>query len=115
MKKEFPGLPVHASTQMTVTGPKGAALLEKAGVSRIVTARELSLEEIRKIHEEIGMEIEVLFMVRYAIAIPACVCSAVCLGEEAETEEDVPSPADCPTSAFEAGKALNARKHAGIY
>ena len=58
LKKEFPGLPVHASTQMTVTGPKGAALLGKAGVSRIVPARELSLEEIRRIHEETGMEIE---------------------------------------------------------
>ena len=43
---------------MTVTGPEGAKLLQQAGVSRIVPARELSLEEIRKIRQETGMEIE---------------------------------------------------------
>ena len=104
LKKEFPGLLVHASTQMTVTGPKGAALLGKAGVSRIVPARELSLEEIRRIHEETGMEIECFVHGLFAIAIPACVCSAVCLGAEAATEEDVPSPAGCLTRPLKGEK-----------
>ena len=58
LKKEFPNLPIHASTQMAVTGAKGAALLKEAGVSRIVTARELSLKEIHEIYKETGMEIE---------------------------------------------------------
>ncbi len=58
LKKEFPDLSIHASTQMAVTGVKGAALLKEAGVSRIVTARELSLKEIHEIYKETGMEIE---------------------------------------------------------
>lgn len=58
LKKEFPGLPIHASTQMTITGPHGARLLKEAGASRIVTARELSLEEINRIYTEMGIEIE---------------------------------------------------------
>lgn len=58
LKKEFPNLPIHASTQMAVTGAKGAGLLKEAGVSRIVTARELSLKEIHEIYQETGMEIE---------------------------------------------------------
>lgn len=58
LKKEFPNLPIHASTQMAVTGARGAALLKEAGVSRIVTARELSLKEIHEIYKETGMEIE---------------------------------------------------------
>ena len=58
LKKEFPNLPIHASTQMAVTGAKGAGLLKEAGVSRIVTARELSLKEIHGIYQETGMEIE---------------------------------------------------------
>lgn len=58
IKEQFPDLPVHASTQMTITGPQGAALMMKMGASRIVTARELSLEEIRRIHDETGAEIE---------------------------------------------------------
>lgn len=58
LREHFPGLSLHASTQMTVTGAKGAALLKEAGVSRIVPARELSLREVQKIREEAGVEVE---------------------------------------------------------
>lgn len=54
----FPGLHLHASTQMTVTGPQGMKFLEEQGASRVVTARELSLEEIRRMHETSPIEIE---------------------------------------------------------
>lgn len=54
----FPDLPIHASTQMTITGPLGARLMTEMGAARIVTARELSLEEILAIYEETGAEIE---------------------------------------------------------
>lgn len=58
VKREFPGLSIHASTQMTVTGVEGAKFLKEAGASRVVTARELSLREIQAIYEATGMEIE---------------------------------------------------------
>lgn len=58
IRKQFPGLHLHASTQMTVTGPEGMKFLEKKGVCRVVTARELSLEEIRRMHQESPLEIE---------------------------------------------------------
>ena len=58
VRLHFPELPIHASTQMTVTGRYSAALLKKLGVSRIVTARELSLKEIRSIAEHVDIEIE---------------------------------------------------------
>ena len=58
LKKEFPNLSIHASTQMAVTGARGAELLKEAGVSRIVTARELSLKEIYEIYQQTGMESE---------------------------------------------------------
>lgn len=54
----FPGLEVHASTQMTVTSAEGAALLKEMGITRVVPARELSLSEIRSIIEETGLEVE---------------------------------------------------------
>lgn len=54
----FPLLPVHASTQMTVTGVDSARLLKAEGVTRAVTARELSLEEVRCIIDKTGIEIE---------------------------------------------------------
>ena len=58
IRKTFPDLPVHASTQMTITNVSGAKFLEKEGVERVVTAREMSLDEIREISEQTDLEIE---------------------------------------------------------
>ncbi len=58
IKEHFPELHIHASTQMTITGAYGAELMLNAGCSRIVTARELSLQEIQDIYEKTGAEIE---------------------------------------------------------
>lgn len=58
LKENFPSLSLHASTQMTVTGKYSAGLLEKLGASRIVTARELDLDEIKSIRESCNIEIE---------------------------------------------------------
>lgn len=57
LRECFPGLALHGSTQMTVTGVRGARFLAGQGVSRVVPARELSLEEIKRI-KETGMEVE---------------------------------------------------------
>ena len=59
IRDHFPGLPLHVSTQMTVTGKYGAKSLKEMGASRIVPARELSLDELRAMYAETGMEIEV--------------------------------------------------------
>ena len=58
IRRHFPELELHASTQMTVTGPRGAALLSELGVSRVVPARELSLEELENLKRESGLEVE---------------------------------------------------------
>ncbi len=54
----FPDLPIHISTQMTVTDSYSADFLKNFGVTRIVPARELSLSEIRELAEKTGLEIE---------------------------------------------------------
>lgn len=58
IQKCFPDLPIHTSTQMTVTGVEGALLLKNLGVERVVLARELSIAEMKAIHEETGVELE---------------------------------------------------------
>ena len=58
IKTHFPNLPIHTSTQMTITNVEGARLLKEQGVERVVTAREMSLEEIQRIHDEVGVELE---------------------------------------------------------
>ena len=58
MKQAFPGMGLHASTQMTVTSVYSAKLLKKWAAAALVPARELSLEEISRIYKETGMDIE---------------------------------------------------------
>lgn len=54
----FPSMEIHTSTQMTVTGADGVRFLSQFGVTRVVMAREVSLAEMKRIHEETGIELE---------------------------------------------------------
>lgn len=54
----FPSMEIHTSTQMTVTGADGVRFFSQFGVTRVVMAREVSLAEMKRIHEETGMELE---------------------------------------------------------
>lgn len=58
VKEYFPDLPIHASTQMTVNDVLSAKFLEEQGVERVVTSREMHIDEIRKISLETNLEIE---------------------------------------------------------
>ncbi|MGN0153789.1 MAG: U32 family peptidase [Lachnospiraceae bacterium] len=58
--ENFPDLPIHASTQMTITTEYAYRLLKEYGVTRIVPARELSMDEIRQLKaDEEAPEVEV--------------------------------------------------------
>ncbi len=59
VKMMYPDLPIHASTQMTCASVNTAKKLEEAGFSRIVLARELDYESIKKIIDSVNVEIEV--------------------------------------------------------
>ncbi|WP_310751879.1 DUF3656 domain-containing protein [Ruminococcus sp.] len=69
IKKTVPDLPLHASTQLTVHTPYGARALYEMGFERVVLSRELSLEEIKKIHESCP-EVELEVFVHGAL----CMC-----------------------------------------
>lgn len=112
IKEHFPELPIHASTQMTITGVEGAKLLKEAGAARIVTARELSLDEISKIYKETHMEIE--SFVHGAL----CYCySGQCLmssmiGGRSGNRGRCAQPCRLPYEVWKNGKRLNNEKTA---
>lgn len=56
--KYFPDLPIHCSTQMTISNVHGVKLAEKMGFKRVVLSRELSLKEISYIKKNTSLEIE---------------------------------------------------------
>ncbi|MDR1178791.1 MAG: U32 family peptidase [Spirochaetaceae bacterium] len=74
VKECFPSLKLHASTQMNIASAKGVNLLSKQGFSRVVLARELSLDEIKEVRQETNMALEVF--VHGALCISA---SGLCL------------------------------------
>lgn len=59
LRKKFPNLELHASTQMNIHNYDGALLAKKLGFKRVVMARETPIDVIKKIKEEIDIEIEV--------------------------------------------------------
>ena len=59
VRTHFPALPLHASTQLVAHNLEGVLALKEIGFTRVVLARELSLEEIRAITSRCGTEIEV--------------------------------------------------------
>ena len=59
VNKNFPSLPIHLSTQTTITTGTFAPLFKDKNVTRVVPARELSIEEIERLARESGLEVEV--------------------------------------------------------
>ena len=77
----FPDLNIHASTQMTITTPYAFELLKNYGVTRIVPARELSVEELRALKYDIsGKSISGNLELEVFVQGALCVCySGQCL------------------------------------
>ncbi|MBM3982219.1 MAG: U32 family peptidase [Planctomycetes bacterium] len=78
IKRIAPTLAVHASTQMTLTEPRGIAFVTALGVERVVLARELSLTEIQKVTAASATPVEVFVHGALCVAY-----SGQCLTSEA--------------------------------
>jgi len=80
----FPSLRLHASTQMNIASARGANSLSRYGVSRVVLARELSLEELRSIKRGTNLELEVFVHGALCISVSGlCLFSSYLGGKSA--------------------------------
>ena len=59
VREDYPDFEIHASTQMTIHNGEGALFFKEKGFHRIVLSRELSLEEIKYISKDLGIETEI--------------------------------------------------------
>jgi putative protease len=73
-----PGLPVHGSTQMTLTEPRGIEFVRRLGVERVILARELALADIGRIAGQTDVPLEVFVHGALCVAY-----SGQCLTSEA--------------------------------
>lgn len=109
-KRHFPGLELHASTQMTITGKEGAYLLKEYGVQRIVPARELSLEELKEIKDNVDVELEVFIHGAMCYAYSGqCLFSSM-LGGRSGNRGRCAGPCRLPYDAYYQGKQVNKQK-----
>lgn len=69
IKKTVPKLDIHISTQANITNSESVSFWHSAGASRVVLARELSISEIKEIHENIPKEMELEVFVHGAMCI----------------------------------------------
>ncbi len=107
LKESFPSLELHASTQMTLTGPNGCELLKKHRVTRVVPARELSLEEIKRIKSETGLEVEVFIHGAMCYGYSGqCMYSSM-LGSRSGNRGRCAGPCRLPYEAYYENKQLN--------
>jgi len=82
--KHAPNIPIHVSTQANVTNSGAAKVWERLGASRIVLARECSLEEIKEIRENVKLELEVFVHGAMCISYSGrCLLSSVMTGRSA--------------------------------
>lgn len=69
LRKKFPSLNVHVSTQANINNSYSAEFFADLGVTRLVLAREMNLENIKKMHENIGDRLEIEAFVHGAMCI----------------------------------------------
>ena len=111
IRKHFPDMDIHASTQMTQTGVYGSRLLKELGATRIVTSREINLQEIKQLHERLDVEIE--SFVHGAL----CYCySGQCLlssfnGGRSGNRGRCAQPCRMPYDVYDNGEKINNRNN----
>lgn len=84
VRRLYPALPIHLSTQANTTNWAAARFWEELGVRRIVLARELSLAEIREIRERVALELEIFIHGAMCISYSGrCLLSCYLTGRDA--------------------------------
>lgn len=88
LKMKLPPIPLHASTQMDNRTPEKVRFLADQGFSQVVLARELTLDEIRKIHQECDVPLEVFVHGALCVSYSGqCYISQHCFGRSANRGE----------------------------
>ncbi|MDO8137960.1 MAG: peptidase U32 family protein, partial [Candidatus Brocadiales bacterium] len=81
-------LPIHASTMMNVHSVEMALELADLGISRVITSRDISLSQVKEIHETTGLEVEYFIHGDMCVAQSGlCYSSGILFGKSANRGE----------------------------
>jgi putative protease len=104
IKRLVPGLPVHASTQMTLAEPRGIAFAKRLGVELVVLARELSIDEIRKVTAAAEVPVEVFVHGALCVAYSGQCLTSEALGGRSANRGQCAQACRLPYEMFVDGK-----------
>lgn len=112
LSMKLPPVELHASTQMDNRTVEKVRLLQQLGMKRVVLARELSVAQIRAIHEAVDVELECFVHGALCVSVSGqCYLSAALNGRSANRGE-CSQPCRLPMDLVDGrGKTLVARKH----
>ena len=107
LKKRFPDLPLHASTQMSAHNLEGVLQLEKMGFERVVLSRELSINEIEYICKNSSVEIEVFIHGALCISYSGQCLFSSTIGGRSGNRGKCAQPCRLPYTLYENEKNIN--------
>jgi putative protease len=102
-----PDLPLHASTQMTLTSAESIRLAEELGVERVVAARELSLDELRRIRRQTRMPLEVFVHGALCVAYSGQCLTSEALGGRSANRGQCAQACRLPYEVVSDGRAVD--------
>jgi putative protease len=112
LELDLPPLPLIASTQMHNAGPEHVAFLEKAGFQRVILARELSLEQIRRIREKTSVELEAFVHGALCVSYSGRCYLSAALGGRGANRGECGQPCRLPWTLLDAdGNVLEKNRH----
>jgi len=91
-----PTLPLHASTQMSLTSAEGIEVAESLGIDRVILARELSIDDIRNIIRQTRLPVEVFVHGALCVSFSGQCLASRTLGQRSANRGDCAQPCRLP-------------------
>ncbi|MDR2762146.1 MAG: U32 family peptidase, partial [Planctomycetaceae bacterium] len=107
VKQFCPALPIHASTQMSLTSPNSIKLASSLGLKRIVLPRELSLQQIREMRKSTNLELETFIHGSLCISFSGQCYASLSLGGRSANRGCCAQPCRIPYSLIENNRTRN--------
>ena len=111
IRKMYPDFEVHASTQLNTHTEEQAAVLKSLGIERVVLSREASLETIRRIKENLNMEVEVFVHGALCMSYSGQCLMSSFIGKRSGNQGECAQPCRLPYSLKSENKTIVENKY----
>ena len=111
IRNMYPDFEVHASTQMNTHNVEQARVLKNCGLTRVVLSRESTIDDIKKIKDELGIEVEVFVHGALCMSYSGQCLMSSFIGKRSGNQGECAQPCRLPYSLMENGKTKLKEKY----